>query len=152
LNWRNALGRLKEVSCRVALRKLECRGELHLPAVRPAVAVPRRVRAASPTPPEVVLPVTSLEALQPLRLVRIEGAGSSAARLWNELMNRYHYLGVGPLCGAQMRYLLGSARGEWLGGLAFSAAAWQVQARDQWIGWDAAAGRCWAMRGCGNAC
>lgn len=139
LNWRNALGRLKEVSCRVALRKLECGGELHLPAVRPAV--PRRVRAASPAPPEVVSPATSLAALQPLRLVRIEGAESSAARLWNDLMNRYHYLGAGPLCGAQMRYLLGGAGGEWLGGLAFSAAAWQVQARDQWIGWDAAARR-----------
>jgi len=139
LNWRSALGRLKEVSCRVALRKLECRGELHLPAVHPAV--PRRVRAASPAPPEVVSPATSLAALQPLRLVRIEGAESSAARLWNELMNRYHYLGAGPLCGAEMRYLLGSAGGEWLGGLAFSAAAWQVRARDQWIGWDAAARR-----------
>jgi hypothetical protein len=44
LSWRTALGRPKEVSCRVALGKLEGRGELHLPAVRPAVvAVSRRV-------------------------------------------------------------------------------------------------------------
>ena len=56
-------------------------------------------------------------------------------------MNRYHYLGAGPLCGAQLRYLIRRGTGEWLGGLAFSAAAWQVKARDQWIGWSAAARR-----------
>jgi hypothetical protein len=140
LDWRSASGRLQEVSCRVALGKLARRGELHLPAVRPAVAVSRRVRAASPAPP-VVARETSLPALQPVRLVRIEGAESSVARLWNELMNRYHYLGAGPLCGAQMRYLLRSAGGEWLGGLAFSAAAWQVKARDRWIGWSGPARR-----------
>ena len=37
LNWRTALGQLKEVSCRVALRKLEQGGKIHLPAVCPAV-------------------------------------------------------------------------------------------------------------------
>jgi hypothetical protein len=89
----------------------------------------------------VVAGETALAALQPVRLVRIEPAGGSLARLWNELMNRYHYLGAGPLCGAQMRYLLRSAGGEWLGGLAFSAAAWQVKARDQWIGWSGPARR-----------
>jgi hypothetical protein len=29
-----------------------------------------------------------------------------------------------------------SGQGEWLGGLAFSAAAWRLAARDGWIGWD----------------
>jgi len=44
--------------------------------------------------------------------------------------------GAGPLCGAQMRYALRSRTGEWLGGLAFSAAVWRVAARDRWIGWS----------------
>jgi hypothetical protein len=51
-------------------------------------------------------------------------------------MERYHYLGSGPLCGAQLRYLIKSAKGQWLGGLAFSASAWRVKARDGWIGWS----------------
>ena len=51
-------------------------------------------------------------------------------------MERYHYLGSGPLCGAQLRYLIKSAQGQWLGGLAFSASAWRVKARDEWIGWS----------------
>src|SRR5205809_7886525 len=51
-------------------------------------------------------------------------------------MDRYHYLGSGPLCGAQLRYLMRSEKHGWVGGLSFSAAAWSVKARDQWIGWS----------------
>jgi hypothetical protein len=40
-----------------------------------------------------------------------------------------------------MRYLIGSPRLGWLGGLAFSAAAWQLKARDAWIGWSPQARR-----------
>ncbi|QVL51343.1 MAG: DUF4338 domain-containing protein [Thiocapsa sp.] len=45
-------------------------------------------------------------------------------------------LGGGPLCGAQQRYLIRSPVVVWLGALAlaFSAAAWQLAARDEWIG------------------
>jgi hypothetical protein len=77
-----------------------------------------------------------LKELQPIELIRIDSSDSSASRTWNELMQQYHYLGAGPLCGSQIRYLIRSARGEWLGGLAFSAAAWKVKARDEWIGWS----------------
>jgi hypothetical protein len=52
------------------------------------------------------------------------------------MMDRYHYVGAGPLCGAQIRYLIQRFDGEYLGGLAFSAAAWQLEARDHWIGWS----------------
>lgn len=141
LDWRTARGQLKEVSCRVALLKLQRRGWLALPRAGHA-AVPRpgplgaEAGKAEGAPLEV-----SLEALQPVQVVRIERADSSAARTWNELMNRYHYLGAGPLCGAQMRYLLHSPSYGWLGGLAFSAAAWQLAARDRWMGWSAQARR-----------
>ena len=51
-------------------------------------------------------------------------------------METYHYLGAGPLCGAQVRYLIQSSVYGWIGGLAFSAAAWRVAPRDRWIGWS----------------
>ena len=51
-------------------------------------------------------------------------------------MEKFHYLGVGPLCGAQIRYLIKSSSCGWLGGLAFSGSAWRVAARDRWIGWS----------------
>jgi hypothetical protein len=71
-----------------------------------------------------------------VELVQVGSADSKVARLWNGLMERHHYLSSGPLCGAQMRYLVKSGGGEWLGALAFSSAAWRVAARDRWIGWS----------------
>jgi hypothetical protein len=54
---------------------------------------------------------------------------------WLGLMGSSHYLGAGPLCGAQIRYLIRSPVGL-LGGLAFSASAWRLGVRDRWIGWS----------------
>ena len=136
LNWRTALDGLKEVSCRVALLKLHRRGALELPAVAPAVVAPPRPLAARGARRKIVVTEASLETLQPLSLQRIAQADGAASRLWNRMMERYHYLGAGPLCGAQMRYAVHSRQGEWLGGVAFSAAAWQLAARDEWIGWS----------------
>jgi hypothetical protein len=132
--WKSPNGKLKEVSCRTALLKLHRAGALRLPEAQP-FAVRRRVhRAVRKSQPETAVR-QPLKAVQPIELVLIGSADSAASRVWNELMERHHYLGSGPLCGAQLRYLIRSERHGWLGGLAFSAAAWRVGARDQWIGW-----------------
>jgi len=55
--------------------------------------------------------------------------------LWNELIERYHYLKYKPLPGAQIRYLV-SHGDHLLAALGFSAAAWKVAPREQFIGWD----------------
>jgi hypothetical protein len=57
-------------------------------------------------------------------------------------MERFHYLGKGPLCGAQIRYLVESSRYGWVGALAFSAAQWRLKERDRYIGWTEGARRC----------
>jgi hypothetical protein len=55
--------------------------------------------------------------------------------LYNELVERYHYLGYKPLTGAQMRYLVfGGDR--LLAVLGLGAAAWKVAPRERFIGWD----------------
>jgi len=69
-------------------------------------------------------------------MIPIGSRESKASHVWNELMGKYHYLGAGPLCGAQMRYLIKSPSYGCLGGLAFSGAAWRIGARDRWIGWS----------------
>ncbi len=136
LDWRSANGKLKEMSCRVALLKLERRGVMQLPTVasfpgqRP-IGVPRLVRPKARVERE-------LEELKPVELVGV--GDQKASRIWNGLMKE-HPLGAGPLCGAQLRYLIHSESHGWLGGLAFSAAAWQLKARDRWIGWDQPARR-----------
>lgn len=137
MKWRSRNGRLQEVSCRVALLKLHRRGAIGLPEVAPFPgrrnAEPREEIGGIGGQEEVQ---GRLSEFQPLELVRIDRGGSAESRIWNDLMERYHYLGAGPLCGAQIRYLIRSREQGWVGGLAFSAAAWKVKARDGWIGWS----------------
>jgi len=132
LGWRGANGRLKDMSCRVALKRLERRGILRLPTARPAVA--RSARSSSAEPIGTVVEA-SLAEVGPVELVLVGSRDSAAARVWRGLMERDHPHGAGPLCGAQLRYLIRSPQHGWLGGLAFSSAAWRLEARDRWIGW-----------------
>lgn len=136
LHWRNAVGDLKDMSCRVALLKLHRRGLIDLPAARTG---PRSRDVSMDT--ETLIDEhssisCSLSELGSVELVRVNGFDRKFSKIWNGLMERYHYLGSGPLCGAQMRYLIRGPRCGWLGGLSFSAAAWSLGARDRWIGWD----------------
>jgi hypothetical protein len=59
----------------------------------------------------------------------------SDSRLWNEYIERYHYLGYTPLPGAQLRYFVTVDR-QIVALLGFGAAAWQVEPRDSFIGWS----------------
>jgi hypothetical protein len=72
--------------------------------------------------------------LSGLRLLAV--TDKERSRLWNGLIDRYHYLGYTPLAGAQLRYLIEADEGL-LGALGFGAAAWKVAVRDRWIGWEA---------------
>ena len=134
LDWSDALGRPKLMSARVGLLRLHRAGLIELPAPsgrngngRPLVHGP----AAWPEP----MPVAgTVEQLSGLRLEAV--TDKRASRLWNGLIDRYHYLGYTPLPGAQLRYLIHCDHGV-LGAIGFAAAAWKVAARDRWIGWEA---------------
>jgi len=135
LNWRSLNGKLKEMSCRVALSRLNRRGVIRLGPLTHGAPGRKKTEFCDPVPtPEPIQ--CSLGELGGVELVRVSSTESTASRCWNELMERYHDLGSGPLCGAQLRYLIRSGKGEWLGGLALSASAWRVKARDGWIGWS----------------
>jgi hypothetical protein len=136
LNWRSANGRLKEMSCRVALGKLARAGVLELPPPRPQP--PRRAAGMTEVPelPELAPVKARLSELGRIELVLVRSRHGRASRLWRVLMQRYHYLGAGPLCGAQLRYLVCSEHYGIVGAAAFSAAAWRVRARDRFIGWN----------------
>lgn len=141
LDWRSPNGKLKEMSCRVALLKLHRQGLLKLPEAGPTPPKPARPQARNDNA-EALPPIEGkLSELGRIELVAITSPASKESHIWNDLMARYHYLGAGPLCGAQIRYLIKSERAGYLGGLAFSAAAWRVAARDRWIGWDEATRR-----------
>ncbi len=135
LGWVNALGQPKEMSCRVALLRMEKDGLVRLPPpLRNNGGGRRRFELSSASDPAE--PVQAwLGALEPLVFQSVEKGKISP--LWNELIQRYHYLGYRPLSGAQMRYLVRSAEGRLLAALGFGASAWQIKPRDQYIGWNA---------------
>jgi hypothetical protein len=136
LNWRSANGRLKEMSCRVALGKLACAGVLELPPPRQPPPTRARSMAQAQELPELGPVEAHLSELGRIELVLVRSRHCRASRLWRVLMQRYHYLGAGPLCGAQLRYLVRAEHYGIVGAVAFSAAAWRVRARDRFIGWS----------------
>ena len=134
LGWRNVLGQPKEMSCRVALLRMEKDGLIGLPPpLRKKGREQRRFQLSAASDPRESVQA-SVQALEPLVFQRVEQGSLSC--FWNELIQRYHYLGYRPLSGAQMRYLVWSADRRLLAALGFGASAWQVQARDQHIGWS----------------
>src|SRR5258708_16705516 len=65
-----------------------------------------------------------------VRLIR-----SDEQERWNQLVSQHHYLKNANLVGEQLRYVA-EHEDQWLALLGWSAAAYHIRARDQWIGWD----------------
>ena len=55
--------------------------------------------------------------------------------LWNEYVQRYHYLGYKKPFGYRQRYFI-EAGAHRLGCILLSGPAKALTARDRWIGWD----------------
>lgn len=135
LDWRRPDGRLREMSCRVAMLRMQADGLIALPSSRHRK--PRRPAQFDPTPatdaqPSLTAPVHELGRL---RLEIVQG-NRGPSRLWNEYVARYHYLGYAPMSGSQIRYNVYA--GERLVALiSFGASAWKLADRDRFIGWNA---------------
>ncbi len=141
MQWRAANGKLKEVSCRKALLELHRRRLISLPAAekscfKRSCRKPSTNRRINTTEVEC-----TLQGLGEISVVAISSRYSTLSKIWNAMMDQFHYLGKGPLCGAQIRYLVKSSRYGWVGALAFSAAQWRLKERDTYIGWTEAARR-----------
>jgi hypothetical protein len=132
LHWRAENGRLQEMSCRVALVRLDERGVIELPAARNARGGLRKTDRWR-APPDAALYCTVAE-LGKIRLVAVNTPALS--ELWNLWIAGYHYVGFRPLVGRQKRYLIKSEKQGYLGALGFSASARRLGERDRWIGWD----------------
>lgn len=136
LNWRRPDGRLKDMSCRVAMLRMQNDQLIELPPPRNGnnngKPYRRRTQQAEPPPDPVVASTGMLPDLN-LRLV----TGSGQSHLWNEYIDRYHYLGYNPLPGAQLRYFARSGK-QIIALFGFGASAWSTAPRDRFIGWNSA--------------
>lgn len=135
LQWRKPDGGLKQMSCRVALLRMQGDGHLLLPPPRRRngnrTPYARRTQQAQPQ-------AAILEPVCELHNLRLEPVVSKDdSHLWNEYVDRYHYLGYQRLPGAQLRYFA-RTDDRTLAVLGFGAAAWKIAPRDDFIGWTVA--------------
>ena len=130
--WLRCDGSFKDMSCRVALLRMQKDALIQLPAPRHRNSnVGRVIAKTEQTEPQapLLIPVSKLSGVR-LELVSTK----SDSRLWNEYIDRYHYLGHKALPGAQLRYFARSDEGL-LALFGFGAAAWKTAPRDNFIGW-----------------
>jgi hypothetical protein len=131
-NWRKPDGGLKDMSCRVAFLKMDKAGIIRLPAPKRAFFKPGSRLKRTPLDLDTTPINQSAGKLDPV-LERVE---KSESAVWNQLIQRYHYLGYTALPGAQLRYQVKS-RGRLIALFGFGAAAWKTAPRDDYIGWNA---------------
>ena len=138
----DVLGRPRVVTARIDLGRHARKGRLSIPeASTPAPPRARRVERPVTRDHTGKLPVEeTLASLGALTVHRIRGPSDPWHHAWTRSLEQHHYLGAGPLCGAQLRYVVCS-RDRVVVAASFSSAALQVTARDEFIGWSGAARR-----------
>ncbi len=120
-------GRIRAMTARLTMPAMHGGGIICLPEPRHA---PRRLKKIGfgPDTEEPLAPVPeTLAAVQPIRLLKITGAGARASRRWREFISRRHHPGCTPLVGAQLRCAVEDCRGR------------KPAPRDAFIGRDAGA-------------
>lgn len=134
-SWPAANGQLKDMACRTLLLKLDRAGKIELPAPRRPANNELRNRSVCwvdhPSDPIEC----KLQDLFPLGIRLVEPQAGDGD-LFNCLLRRYHYLGHRITVGETLRYLVNDAKGRPVSCLLFGSAAWAIQPRDQYIGWD----------------
>ena len=141
MDWRSANGKPKELNCRRALLVLDREGLIDLPRSDESYAFNAPGRGGQQPSMEIVNVACDLNELGAIEIERVTSRYCKAARIWKDLMDYHHYLGSGPLCGGQIRYLVRSTKHGYVGALSFSSAAWAIKARDDYIGWSEASRR-----------
>jgi hypothetical protein len=137
LDWRQDNGRLKDRSCRDVLLKLDEAGFISLPPRRHPPRRRRPIPITAKTDPRLP-PSFGPRDIDVLSFSIVTGKGCRAQEaLWNEYVERYHYLRYGVPVGPHIKYFV-QLNQEPIACMAFSGAAWKVAPRDSWIGWSPA--------------
>jgi len=136
LQWRQMNGRLKDRSCRDVLLRLDAAGFLQLPPRRrpPTSRQPIQITAdTDPRPAPAAFGPRDV-GVECFQIVSRDGHAADV-RLWNEYVERYHYLRYGVPVGPHIKYFV-HVRDQPIALMAFGGAAWKTAPRDTWIGWS----------------
>ncbi len=135
LQWRTPNGKNKIQACPGLLEELEVLEILSLP---PKKALMQKSSQKQIPRTDLAKEQTGIDArlsqLTPIRL-QVATAKNDIA-LWNEFIDRYHYLGYKRPIGPHIRYFITDQQNRKLGCLMFSYASKRLACRDEWIGWQ----------------
>lgn len=133
--WIQLNGQLKDMVCRGFLLRLEREGHIVLPPPKNKVSSNPRNRKR---PEPVSVDTTPLDvSLKKIRsYLRIEQVRRTPhEKLFNSLVEHYHYLAYAQPVGEHLKYIIFCEQRP-VGCLAFSSAAFGLNARDHFIGWS----------------
>jgi hypothetical protein len=135
-NWRNAKGHIKDMAARAMMLKLDKLGYIKLPPRRqmPSNRMLEK-RIGWVAHPSAAIEC-DLKKIKPLQVVVTRDHRQHEA-LFDCLLSQYHYLGYKGMVGENMKYLIFDCHQRPLACVLFGSAAWSVQCRDRYIGWDA---------------
>lgn len=136
-NWRRANGELKDIACRSLLRKLEQLGYIQLPKGKHKNDSPVRRESVQSVLHSKTPIQGSLKSISPIRVELVEKG--FLYQSFKYFISAYHYLGWSGTVGENLKYLIFDVFDRPLGCLMWGAAAWKLEPRDSYIGWDAEA-------------
>lgn len=136
LSWYTASGKNKVDACLKLLQRLETEGLIRLPEKDKSQS--RRKKSKQLIMSNRSRPQEEVEGtLSDIGPITFRVAqGREEISLFNEYLERYHYLGYKRPFGCHLRYFI-EAQGTILGCMLFSGAAKALTPRDSWIGWSA---------------
>lgn len=131
IDWNTIKGSAKIPQCLEYLTILESKGILQLPPIRAYRKrnVCKQELTIKIEGSEIVGKVSDFEPIQ----LSIARPGEELKR-WRFYVNKYHMLGDKNVFGSRLCYFIKSGDTE-LGCIQFSASAWALEERDNWIGW-----------------
>jgi len=134
-NWVQPNGALKDMVCRGLMLELHRAGHIRLPAKKRRTNNPLVNRTK---PAKVTIDQSRVDGklsdIKPLQFCQVRRTVTE--KLFNSLIEHYHYLGYCHPVGEQLKYIVYS-RQRPLACLAWSSAPRHIGCRDRFIGWSA---------------
>lgn len=135
-NWVQPNGALRDMVCRGMMLELHRAGYIRLPAKRRSPLNPFVYRKRPEKIEVDQSPLeTNLSSIRPLTFRQVRRTGDE--KLFNSLIEHYHYLGYCQPVGEQLKYIV-YAHERPIACLAWSSAPRHIGSRDRFIGWSAA--------------
>ena len=132
--WTQPNGVLKDIICRGLLLRLEAQELIELP---PRGKIPPYHLSPHKKPPNVQVDQTPIEDklsdLRPIELLQVRR--TPLQKLYNSLVEQYHYLGYTRPVGEHLEYLA-FAQGRVVACLGWCSAPRHIGCRDRYLGWS----------------